>query len=206
MASTRIKCVIVGDGAVGKTCLLIAYTCKAFPEDYIPTVFDNYSANVMVDEKPINLGLWDTAGQEDYDRLRPLSYPNTDVFLICFSVVNPSSFENVSSKWYKELSVSDAVGAHVTSGKIPIVLVGTKMDLRDNEDVKAKLERQGQMPISIEQGKQLADQINAAAYMECSAKSQMGVKGVFDTAIKAVLSPAASGGGGGGGGGKCSIL
>jgi len=201
-----IKCVVVGDGAVGKTCLLISYTTNAFPEDYIPTVFDNYSANVMVDEKPINLGLWDTAGQEDYDRLRPLSYPNTDVFLICFSVVNPSSFENVSSKWYKELSVSDAVGAHVTSGKIPIVLVGTKMDLRDNEDVKAKLERQGQMPISIEQGKQLAEQINAAAYMECSAKSQMGVKGVFDTAIKAVLSPAASGGGGGGGGGKCSIL
>eukprot|EP01088_Endostelium_zonatum_P003046 TRINITY_DN13_c0_g2_i5.p1 TRINITY_DN13_c0_g2~~TRINITY_DN13_c0_g2_i5.p1 ORF type:complete len:203 (+),score=66.60 TRINITY_DN13_c0_g2_i5:66-674(+) len=202
MAMQAIKCVVVGDGAVGKTCLLISYTTNAFPGEYIPTVFDNYSANVMVDDKAINLGLWDTAGQEDYDRLRPLSYPQTDVFLMAFSIVSPPSFENVRSKWNPEVT------HHCPNA--PKLLVGTKVDLREDKDTLERLAGKKLAPISLAQGESMKNEVGARKYMECSALTQKGLKAVFDEAIRIVLNPVAASGGdkkkGGGGGGRCSLF
>ena len=126
-----IKCVVVGDAAVGKTSLLVSYTTDAFPEEYIPTVFENFSANVMVDGKSIDLGLWDTAGSADYDCLRSLTYPETNAVLICFSLISPASYENVRAKWFPEVS------HHCPN--TPIILTGTKLDLRDDKETVEKL-------------------------------------------------------------------
>uniref|UniRef100_A0A452TH96 Uncharacterized protein n=1 Tax=Ursus maritimus TaxID=29073 RepID=A0A452TH96_URSMA len=89
-----IMCVVVGDRAC-KACLLISYITIAFPGECVPTVFDSSSVKVMIGGKLVNLDLRDTAGQEDYDQFHPLSYLHTDVFLICFSLVCPASYENV---------------------------------------------------------------------------------------------------------------
>ena len=171
-----IKCVVVGDGTVGKTCLLIAYTKKSFPTQSIPTVFENHESLCFVGEKLICLGLWDTTGQEEYDRLRPLSYSNTDVFLVCFSVMSPSSFENVQCKWIPEIE------HHCPSAEI--ILVGTKCDLRSDTFAILEMER-GLKPISKETGSELAKDIGAK-YVECSAMSSEDVKQVFDEAIRSV--------------------
>lgn len=179
-----IKCVVVGDGAVGKTCLMISYTTNAFLGEYVPTVFDNYTAHVMVDGKMINLNLWDTAGQEDYDRLRPLSYPMANVFLVCFSLVSPASFENVKEKWYPEVN-------HHCPG-IPIVLVGTKLDLRDDHVTTEALREKHMSPITSLQGLHLQKEIRAVKYVECSAVTLKNLKTVFDEAILAVLKPRAT--------------
>jgi len=174
-----VKSVIVGDGAVGKTCLLVSYTSNAFPKDYVPTVFDNYSANVMVDNQAINLSLWDTAGQEDYDRLRPLSYPQTDVFLASFSIAKLQSFENIKTKWWPEIQ-------HHAAG-VPIILVGTKCDLRNDQSKISGLNMRGMELVTKEQAEEVAEAIGAVKYCECSALTQQGLKEMFDESIRAVL-------------------
>ncbi|GFR84210.1 Ras-related and estrogen-regulated growth inhibitor-like protein [Elysia marginata] len=171
----NVKLVVVGDGAVGKSCLLIAYTTNAFPSEYVPTVFDNYTANLMVEGKPYNVGFWDTAGQEDYDRLRPLSYPQTDVFLICFALDSRDSLSNVREKWIHELK-------HYCPD-VPIMLVGCKKDLRRSGDSKTSPERRC---VTYDEGMRVAKEINAS-YVETSALLQEGLKDCFDQAMRLIM-------------------
>jgi len=166
---------------VGKTCMLISYTTDSFPREYIPTVFDNYSAPLLVDGHAVNLGLWDTAGQEDYDRLRPLSYPQTDVFILCFSTVSPVSYDNVLTKWLPEIKQY--------CPDTPILLVGTKIDLIDDPETIRSLQADRRSPITRNQGQKMSSKIRAYKYLECSALTQNGLGTVFEEAVRAVISP-----------------
>ena len=127
----------------------------------------------------VELALWDTAGQEDYDRLRPLSYPDTDVILMCFSIDSPDSLENIPEKWTPEVK-------HFCPN-VPIILVGNKKDLRNDENTKRELMKMKQEPVRPEEGRAMADKINAYNYLECSAKTKEGVREVFETATRAAL-------------------
>ncbi|KAJ3402715.1 GTP-binding protein Rho1 [Chytridiales sp. JEL 0842] len=198
MAEIRRKLVIVGDGACGKTCLLIVFSRNTFPEVYVPTVFENYIADVDVDGKHVELALWDTAGQEDYDRLRPLSYPDSHVILICFAIDSPDSLDNVQEKWISEV-------LHFCAG-LPIILVGCKKDLRNDPRLIEELRKTGQAPVTPEQGQAVAEKIGAYKYLECSARTGEGVKEVFQHATRAALLAKSGGKQGGGKKKGCNLL
>ena len=171
-----VKCVVIGDGGVGKTSLLITYTLGEFPMDYVPTVFDNWSGQVKVDELRYNLTFWDTGGGEGYERLRPLSYPGASIFLVCFSVAEPASFRRVKEYWFPEMRL------HCPN--TPFILLGTKVDLRGDRATLDKLAKKQEELVSKEEGKRMAESLKAAKYLECSALTREGVNNLFAEAIR----------------------
>nr|XP_033811651.1 rho-related GTP-binding protein RhoU-like [Geotrypetes seraphini] len=171
----KLKCVLLGDGAVGKTSLLVSYTTNGYPTRYIPTAFDDFSAVVQVDETPVRLQLCDTAGQDEFDKLRRFCYPKADVFMLCFSVVGPSSFQNISEKWIPEIR------QHCPTA--PVVLVGTQCDLRGDVKVLIELARHREKPVPSAAALALAEKTGAVGYVECSALTQKNLKEVFDVSI-----------------------
>jgi small GTP-binding protein len=163
--STTVKIIAIGDGAVGKTCLLVTYTTGQFPGDYIPTIFENLRCKDSENKTEYNIQHWDTAGQEQFANVRVFSYPDTDVFLVCFAINDRNSLKSVTAVWAEELSLFV---------KNPsVLLVGTKADTRGS----------ARDCVTHAEGRAVAEKIGAFAYIECSALTNDRVKDVFDHAI-----------------------
>ena len=169
----HIKLVVVGDGTVGKTCLCYTYKQGSFPDndEHRPTIFDNSFIDLRLDGRRLNLNVWDTAGQEEFERLRPLMYPGTDVFLLCYAINNVASFNNIMIKWAPELR------KHCPNARI--VLIATKADCRGS-DPTTSVERA--------RGRRMAlKKLKADGFVECSARTGEGVPEAFETAVRTVL-------------------
>ncbi|CAB4390168.1 unnamed protein product [Rhizophagus irregularis] len=176
----RRKLVIVGDGACGIRKYRSNHTLFITPTtNKEPTVFENHVTDLKIDGKPVQLALWDTAGQEEYERLRPLSYSKAHVILIAFAVDIPDSFENVSAKWIDEVN-------SLCPG-VPVILVGLKKDLRDDEARIAEMQKKSISFVDPKQAEVIAKQIGARKYLECSALTGENVDNVFEAASRAAL-------------------
>ncbi|EAY07156.1 small GTP-binding protein, putative [Trichomonas vaginalis G3] len=163
--ANEIKLVVIGDGAVGKTSLLSVLKGEPFPERYVPTVFDNYALDVTHNNKPYRLHIWDTAGQDEFDRLRPLSYQDAKVILICFELDKRASFSNLSDRWIAEVNYF--------CKEVKMILVGCKADLRE----------QSNESVSDEEALAFAKQHGGIPYIATSARTGLNVDKVFPTAI-----------------------
>lgn len=179
------KIVILGDGACGKTSLLNVFTRGYFPQVYEPTVFENYVHDIFVDGQAMQLSLWDTAGQEEFDRLRSLSYSDTHTIMLCFSVDSPDSLENAQTKWMAEI-VDHCEG-------VKLVLVALKCDLRSNDDDHDQADSSRKKLVTYEEGLAVAKQIGALRYLECSAKKNRGVNEAFTEAARCALTAKSKG-------------
>ncbi|KAM9431740.1 rho-related GTP-binding protein RhoN-like [Clarias gariepinus] len=171
----RCKVVVVGDSRCGKTALLHVFAKDSYPESYVPTVFENYTASFEIDKRRIELNMWDTSGSNYYDNVRPLAYPDSDAVLICFDISRPETLDNVLKKWQIETQ------EYCPNAKV--VLVGCKLDMRTDMNTLRELSKLRLIPVTHEQGTSLARQIGAAAYAECTSKnSEDSVRDVFHIA------------------------
>ncbi|KAG5679661.1 hypothetical protein PVAND_009216 [Polypedilum vanderplanki] len=178
----EIKLVIVGDGCVGKSYLLITYITNFYPNFYSATSFDILRTNVEHNGKSVKLTIYDTGGCEEYDRLRPLCYKEVDIVIMCFSIDKPHTLENIKTKWLPEIR-------HYCSD-IPIVLVGCKLDLRNNQwTIQSLKTERCSPPSTFNEGRAMSFEIGAIRYFECSALDRTNLTELFDEIIFIVQNP-----------------
>ncbi|XP_033734145.1 cell division control protein 42 homolog [Pecten maximus] len=174
-AEGEVKCVVVGDGGVGKTSMVLSYSTGKILTEYQPTCFDSYTVPVPKDESDVSVMVMDTAGQDTYDRLRTLAYFDTDIFLVCFAVDDKDSLDNVRTKWVPEI--------REYRPNTPFILVGTQTDLRGSiVDITDSC-------VSTQQGRKMAKRLGAIKYMECSSLDGVGLEEIFRMAIRVTTDP-----------------
>lgn len=175
MAEMSVKCVLVGDCAVGKTALLVRFTSEMYPDRYVPTVYENAGVEVYMDGVQISLGLWDTSGNDIFKNVRSMSYQQADVVLICYSVANPTSLANVRQKWIGDVRQN--------LPRVPVLVVATQTDQREMGSHRASC-------TSSTDGRRLAQEVRAKGYLECSSLSNRGVQQVFEFAVRTAVNQA----------------
>jgi len=167
-----IKIVLIGDGFVGKTCMILSYATDRWSTNYKATIYEKYEFKITVDNRPFVMEIVDTAGQDEHENLRTFAYPNADCFICCFSLISRNSLLNVSHKWLPEIRKHQA--------KAPIILVGTKLDIvEDSKNAKKTIQPHDRLV-----KKKHVDKVTSSKefidYVECSSISQKGLKRVFD--------------------------
>ena len=185
-----MKCVIVGDDSSGKKTMLFSYISKKPELHNHPSVYKPPNKRLKIGKYRVNLFLCDTKGHSKYDDLRPLCYPNTDIFIICFSLINATTLDSVRNKWFPEIE-------NYCKNNIPVLLVGTKLDLRDKKFRNREKNIHGSgiiqqeqytEKVSTQEGMTMAETIGAEKYIECSALVNKSIESVFESAAKMVLS------------------
>lgn len=168
-----MKVVLLGDGAVGKTALRERFLGKGFASNYLMTIGADFAVKQLdLEGKTIKFQIWDLAGQERFGSVRSLYYSGSHGALMVFDVTRADTFANLLAGWLDEIT------KHVKSGRIPIILLGNKTDLRDPNDASH---------ITAESGKKLAEELankyyeedRKVLYLETSAKTGVNVQQAF---------------------------
>lgn len=164
----KLKCIFLGDSKVGKTWMITTFITGENPSEQVPTIFDSFSCQLQIKKQDVELALWDTSGDLKYDRIRQLSYPNADVFFICYAVDSIRSFDNVK-KWHSEIKEISRLQ------DIPVILIATKDDIKEDQ--------QGSDIVTTEMGQALAKEENFYDFIETSSLERKNLYLLFEKAV-----------------------